>query len=61
MLKVAKSVVIVKIVEKRCDSIHDLEEVPYTLEGRDLEILIVASIKTLKCNMKNVAKRKFYI
>ena len=38
----AKSIVIVKIVKKRCDSIHDLEEVLYIVEGRDLETLIVA-------------------
>ena len=38
--------------------IPDLEEVPDTIEGRDLETLIVASIETLKRSNKNCDTEK---
>ena len=54
----------VKMIEQSYDiipdsvEIHDLEEVPHTIEGRDLEALIVASIETLNRNNKKCGKEE---
>ena len=50
--------------EQSCDNIPDsveipeLEEITHIIEGRDLETLIVASIKTLKRNNKKCGKEE---
>ena len=48
------------MTEKSCDNIPDsvevlhLEEISHSIEGRDLEALIVAPIETLKRNNKKM-------
>ena len=43
------------------DKVLHIDEVPHIVEGKDLETLIVASIRTLKRNDKKCGKEEFSV
>ena len=64
LLLVSYSAELLNIIEQSCNNISDiaeipdLKEVPHIVEGRDLKILIVASIETLKRSNKKCGKEE---
>ena len=64
LLLVSYSAELLNIIEQSCDNIFDiaeipdLEEVPHTVEGRDLKTLITVSIETLKYSNNKCGKEE---